>query len=231
MIEQRHLSLAVALAAIAAGVVFSLWPGFDLAVSRLFYIPGQGFPIDRLPLAIELRQAVWLLSDLMIAASAIGLVAALLGWTLSRISRRDWIFILSLYVIGPGLIVNVVLKNYWGRARPANVTAFGGERTFTPALWVADQCERNCSFVSGEGAASVAFAISAVFLLTRLRPTIGEVAFRLGTIAALGVGLLGPALRVMAGRHFLSDIIFAALIVFGVALALSRLMALGSRRT
>ena len=31
---------------LACAAVFSAWPGIDLAVARLFYVPGHGFPLD-----------------------------------------------------------------------------------------------------------------------------------------------------------------------------------------
>ena len=50
----------------------------------------------------------------------------------TRVPARLWGFVVALYVLGPGLIVNALLKSYWGRARPAAV--FEGEARFTEAV-------------------------------------------------------------------------------------------------
>ena len=50
------------------------------------------------------------------------------------------------------LLVNALLKDHWGRARPNETTLFGGDGAFSGPFVIAGQCARNCSFVSGEGA-------------------------------------------------------------------------------
>ena len=71
--------------------------------------------------------------------------------------------------LGPGLVVNGILKEHWGRARPRDVTQFGGDRRFTPALVIADQCERNCSFSAGHPSAGFALAALAYASISRRR--------------------------------------------------------------
>ena len=55
-------------------------------------------------------------------------------------------------VLGAGLVVNGILKDDFGRARPRDIEAFGGSSQFTPAFVVSHECDRNCSFSSGDGA-------------------------------------------------------------------------------
>jgi lipid A 4'-phosphatase len=145
------------------------------------------------------------------------------GTLLSRSGVRDLaprrvIYVLVCLLVGPGLLVNVVLKEHWGRARPSQVTEFGGARTFTPALTISDQCPRNCSFVSGEvslGFWWLCFAFAA-------RP--GRRRYLVA--GALAMGTLMGVLRVGAGGHFLSDAIFAALLTIAVCALLRDLMAI-----
>ena len=214
----------VALAALAAAVLFSLWPRIDLLVSGLFYVRGAGFPLADDPVAVALRRTIWWASDAMVIAALAGLVLAAAGRAPFHLGGRIWGFVLLLYALGPGIVVNLGLKNTWGRARPADVLEFGGSRTFTPALRISDQCASNCSFVSGEGAAAAALSISAAVILWNLRHRLPASVLRGGLAACLVVGLTGSALRVMAGRHFLSDTVFAVLIVAALALALHRLL-------
>src|SRR5207249_3238038 len=63
-----------------------------------------------------------------------------------------------------GLIANTLFKDHWGRARPAQIEAFGGTRQFTPAPLPAAQCDRNCAFVSGHAAFAFSL-VSFAFLL------------------------------------------------------------------
>jgi lipid A 4'-phosphatase len=131
-----------------------------------------------------------------------------------------------LYLLGPILLVDGLLKRFWGRARPANVEAFGGAHRFTPPWPPAQECLGNCSFVSGEGAAATALALSLAVLAPAVRRTAPAWLYR--TYVGLAIILPGTALalRVMLGRHFLSDTVFAMLFVSGIALILARLLLL-----
>jgi lipid A 4'-phosphatase len=81
-----------------------------------------------------------------------------------------------------------------------------------------DQCLDNCSFVSGEASGAAALAVSVWIVSSRMEsPTLR----RLVRWSMIAAAVLAAFLRVAKGRHFLSDIIFAGLIVTGLALALS----------
>ncbi|PPB79606.1 membrane-associated PAP2 superfamily phosphatase [Albidovulum inexpectatum] len=225
MRQVNHVRLALWLAVVTtiAAAVFTLWPQIDLAVSRLFYRPGAGFWISDLPGVEALRHFVWYLSLGVVGFSLAALGLALAGRPIRGFGAREAAFLLTLYLLGPGLIVNVILKAHWGRARPAAIAEFGGSAHFTPALLPADQCARNCSFVSGEGSAAVALAIAFVVLVPLARRLLGRF-FPLYVVAAMGLPAAGLVLRVLTGRHFLSDTVFAALIVLAIALVLHRVM-------
>ena len=132
-----------------------------------------------------------------------------------RFDRNALIFLVAALAIGPGILVNTVLKDHWGRARPFQIEAFGGTRQFTPAPVPADQCARNCSFVSGHAALGfslVAFA----FLLPAGRPRNIVMAGALAFGALIGLG------RIAAGHHFLSDVVDAGLVVVATTWLLHR---------
>ena len=122
------------------------------------------------------------------------------------ISGRAAVFLILSYALGPGLLVNVALKDNWGRPRPVHITHFGGDKRFT-AFWdFRGVCQRNCSFVSGE-AASAAWTIAPAALApSSWRP--------LAYGAALTFYIAIALLRIAVGAHFLSDIIFAGVITF-----------------
>jgi len=187
-------------------VLFSLAPSIDLFVSGLFYNAQHGFVLAAWrPLHLLEGLIPWLTGGLVALILLGGLWLRLTRRPLCGLDRNALIFILVAAALGPGLIVNVGLKDNWGRARPYQVEQFGGTKQFTPPLVPTDQCARNCSFASGH--AALAFSmVSFAFLLPagrRRRVTLG---------AALGFGAVVGLGRIAAGNHFLSDIIDAGLI-------------------
>ena len=189
------------------GLLFLFVPGIDLAATGLFYTPGQGFPLAGwAPLAAVEDTVPWI-TKLIIAIVALGAVwLALIGRPLWRLDRKALVFIVAATLLGPGLIANTVLKDHWGRARPSQIEAFGGTRQFTPAPLPAAQCERNCAFVSGHAALAFSVVSFALLLPSGRRR-------RLAIATALGFGALVGVVRMAAGAHFLSDIVYAGLIV------------------
>jgi lipid A 4'-phosphatase len=212
----------------AAGVYGALWmliaalfllmPGIDLATSHLFYDGAQGFFLAGwLPLRAVEGSVPWIVR-LMIALAVIAAGwLALAGRPLWRLDRKTLIFLVAAIALGPGLIANTVLKDHWGRARPAQITEFGGARQYTAAPLPAAQCERNCAFVSGH--AALGFSLVSFALLL---PFGGR--RKVAIAAALGFGALVGLVRIAAGRHFLSDVVYAGLIVFATSWLLYQLI-------
>lgn len=118
--------------------------------------------------------------------------------------RRYWGFLLLAALIGPILLVDVALKDYWGRARPATVTVFQGTQQFTPPLQPTQQCEKNCSFVSGH-VATTAFIMALGWLGPYRRRW-------LWASAGLAAGI--AVVRIIPGGHFLSDTLFAWYVIY-----------------
>lgn len=187
--------------------LFLLVPGIDLVVSGWFYDPQHGFTLAAwvpvLDIEASIRWIVWAM--LAIACIAAGWLR-LAGRPIWRLDRNALIFLVAAVVIGPGIIVNTVLKDHWGRARPYQIEAFGGSHEFTPAPLPARQCDHNCSFVSGHAALGFSL-IGFAFLLPAGRQRTRAIA------AALGFGALVGLARIAAGHHFLSDVVYAGLIV------------------
>ena len=218
MPSNRTIALLVGLIGLTL-VIFGLWPGIDLAVSGYFH-DATGFPVKRNPWIEGLRNALWDASLLMPLLAAILLGRAF--WR--KTATRFWGYILALFVIGPGLIVNAGFKAHWGRARPSQITEFGGAAHFTPAWEISDQCAKNCSFVSGEGAGATALAIALLLILYRFRHRIAAPLYRAGQGGTLMIlGFVGWQ-RIAAGGHFLSDVVLSMLLVALIAAVLARLM-------
>lgn len=222
--DHRRCALFLAGAFLLSLVLFALWPQADISVSGLFYDPVAGFWLATYPSLETVRMVVWHLSTAMVLLSVVAMVVPLLGRPLPLVKTRQAAFIFLLYLLGPLILVNGILKAHWGRARPADILEFGGTRMFTPPYLPADQCASNCSFVSGEGSAAVALALSLYILAPGVRRALPGWAFKIYVVLAVVVPVLGIVLRVATGRHFLSDTVFAALLVAAIALLLDRLL-------
>lgn len=209
-------------AAILAGLAaFSVMP-LDLWVSRLFFHEGRGFPAASNPWVTWLRYLLWGASLGMVAASIAGLGLATCGRSWLQVPARLWGFILALYVSGPTLLVEVVVKRLWGRARPDSVHEFGGPHSFSLPTEFVDACARNCSFVSGEvsGATVLGLSLLAISRHLGLRGPARSAML----VVALTLPLTATLLRVTAGRHFLSDAVMAVLFMLLLGHVLSRVL-------
>lgn len=120
-------------------------------------------------------------------------------------SVRVPLFLLVTLVVGPGIITNSILKDHWDRARPIQVSEFGGNKMFTPPLVMANQCVRNCSFVAGDPAMGFWFHSFAYAAPVRRR--------RQMFVGGLVLGGVYGVLRIGMGAHFLSDVFFAGIVV------------------
>jgi lipid A 4'-phosphatase len=206
---------AAYLAVIAVALpLFLLLPQIDLWTSALFYTTGGGFVLKNwAPVVLLSNSIAWFAWGIAVVVGFGTCWLFLVGRPLSRLDRKALCFIALSTALAPGYIVNTVLKDHWGRARPNQIEAFGGTRAFTPAPLPAAQCLRNCSFPSGHAAfgfSLVAFA----FLLT------SGTARRRGVAAALAFGALIGLARIAQGAHFLSDVVYAGLVVYGTTAAL-----------
>jgi lipid A 4'-phosphatase len=188
-------------------LIFLAFPQIDLLASRLFYEPGAGFFLrhTEVPEAVYrfIRDLGRILPWVLLAPT----VASFLVPPLFRY-RRPFAYLLLVLVLGPGLIVNGVFKDNLGRARPDKVTEFGGTSVFTPAFIPSRECASNCAFVSGHAALG-AYPLSLAFLFPRRRR------WWLCAGAASG-GIIG-LMRVIQGKHYLSDVVFAFFIVYATA--------------
>ena len=211
MSPETRLFLLYLAAVGAALAVFLLAPGIDLWASGLFFRPGEGFFLANADAVRALYRSVpWI-----VAAQVVGIpLLLLLGWWRGRavagVGLKQGLFVLLVLAFGPGLAVNTVLKDHWGRARPSQVVEFGGPQTFTRAPLPATACDTNCSFVSGHAAAG--FGLIAFAFLARDRRR--RQAIGAGAVAA---GALIGLARMAQGAHFLSDVVFAGLVVCGIA--------------
>ncbi len=202
-----------------AAAIFALGPGLDPWITAQFY-DGSGFPAESGAFSKGVRLLIWDASIALAALSAVMAGLGAFGKTVLRIPAHVWAYILTVYLLGPALLVNVILKAHWGRARPATTTEFGGNFDYTPFWQPGLQCVHNCSFTSGEAASAAALGIALFALMPFLTRGWTRIA-RLGYgAAAVVLPLMAALQRLAAGRHFASDVVFSILFVGLIAVAL-----------
>ena len=202
---RREAVLLVAMAVVAT-ILFAATP-LDITAEHLFYRPGA---VDPWPFA---QRGVWaVLYGLAPWITASLVLAGLAGLVIGLKARRDaWrcysVFVLLTVVLGPGLLINVVFKDHWDRPRPRDVVELGGSMRYVPAP------------LRGEGGASFPCGHCSVGFLYGIGWWIWRRHRRRLAAASLALGLLtGTVLgRMAAGGHFLSDVVWSALLAFGVA--------------
>ncbi|MGH6922892.1 MAG: phosphatase PAP2 family protein [Propylenella sp.] len=198
--------------------VFLMMPQLDLVASAIFYDPRAGF--EEAAALFYVRRLGRLAEWTLAAAFAAPLVFKLFAPESRLFVRpRTSLFALASLALGPGLIVNGALKAFWGRARPREIIEFGGDAGFSPVWWISDQCDRNCSFVSGE-AASAFWLVSLAFVAPKAwRPAVA--------IVTLAVATAVSFTRLAAGGHFVSDVLIAWLVTLLVMIVLQRIVLRG----
>ena len=186
-------------------IVIFLFPQIDLATSQLFYQPDHGFlfATHNRHFFNHFRNFMVYFTYVFIGLITLTLLFGLLFKKLTLpFSTKECLFILICFAVAPTLVVNDVLKNHWGRARPYQIQQFGGNKTFTPAWTLSSQCERNCSFTSGE-TANVFCYLALAFVVRRKKLVTGIV---------LTAGLLMAIARIGQGGHFVSDTLLSGFI-------------------
>ena len=198
--------------------LFMAWPLGDLQVSAAFYSAPDGFVLADSWLA-GLVGVVFgnLHIVLLLILPWLMLASAYWGGAAETQMRTRLYFLFLVVALAPGLAVGI-LEAESGRAHPVDVQSFAGEQRFTAAFQPARECVDHCSFVSREAASG--------FVLLAFAWVLGDRRWIwIGVAAGAAVG----AVQIAAGEHFLSDVIFAFWIVYGVSLGAARLL-LGDTR-
>jgi len=198
-----NVRLYVWLLFILVSVIFVLFPQIDLYTSNLFY-NGKDFYLNGSKFEELFYYSV---KPTVIASIVVPLfifIYNLIGKkNILQINAKVMLYIILVVGIGPGLIVNVILKDNWGRPRPHQIVQFGGKMKFSPAFIPTKQ--EGYSFSCGHGAA--AFSLIGFALLATKRR-------KFWMSLALSYGILVSVARIIAGGHFLSDTITSFFIVW-----------------
>lgn len=203
----NRTGLLIALAiAVLVGIPFGLDPGLDLGLSALFYDPDTGWRVLDSPSGALRDLASWLIAGIVAPA----LIALAIKWVRPRrallLPGRAIVLMIVTLALGPGLLVNVVLKDNSGRPRPQYVTQFGGNEPMRAWWDLRGDCDKNCSFVAGESSGAFWTMAGAAVAPPHWRAA----AYGAGLTFGAAVGVL----RISAGGHFFTDVVFGGIVVF-----------------
>jgi len=193
--------------------------GLDLALEGRFYQPGMGWTLTDLNPWYTLYHFGILPAYLLCGAALALLVAGFFRADAIR-WRKSALFLVLLMALGPGLLVNTVFKDHWGRPRPRQMQLFGGNRQFHE-VWERGEGKEGRSFPSGH--ASAAFYLMAPYFVLRAR---NRSRARLFLLGGAGYGIFMGIARMVQGGHFPSDVLWAGGMVYLVGLSLYYLLRL-----
>jgi membrane-associated PAP2 superfamily phosphatase len=200
--------------AVALGLISALFHllNLDLRIESLFYRPDQGW-LWRHAQPWEALYRWGTIPGLLLTIGSIGALSASLAtrrWT----RYQNGLLVVALTaILGAGLLVNAVLKPYWGRPRPRQVQAFGGEWTYN-ALHQRGTPGQGESFPCGH--CTMGYLFVSFFFLRRQAPRTALVGGSFGIL----YGTLVGAARMVQGAHFPTDVIWALGLIWITAVAL-----------
>ena len=191
-------------------LVVAVSPSVDLTISSYFYKNGT-FYLSDWGFFPFLRFG---LPEIFIAIAAFFGLAWLYGFVrhqwLWKINTKVMLFTTGSMLLGPILIVNGIFKSLWGRARPFQIIEFGGNKNFTSPLIISDQCDWDCSFMSGHTAVIFWSLALAMLLPHHYR--------KWGITIVILLGIATGVARIAQGYHFFSDVFFSATITYALIL-------------
>ena len=194
---KNHLDLMLCFLCV---VFFLLFPHLDILISDFFY--QEDFYLNENPV-VHITYKIFAKIHVLFLLLLLGLSVY---YSIHKhfIHRRKSLYLLAALLLGPGILVNAVLKdNSVGRPRPVHIQEFGGTRDYAPVFHYSGQCEKNCSFVSGH--ASIGFYMMSLYWVFRRKPWL---------YAGIGLGAFVGLGRIVQGGHFFSDVIFAGWVVY-----------------
>ena len=201
----------------ASALLFMAFPAIDIFISRLFF--DQGFYLRREWWTTLMHESMGYFLSLSLAS-----VVALYLWNkltkrnLCGVDGRRVAYLFLVLILGAGVIVNMALKDNFGRARPRDIVQFGGTEHYTPPFVISGECNRNCSFSSGEAAGGF-FSLALAFALSRRRAWL---------VVGAGLGAIVSFCRIASGAHFFSDTVVSFFVMLIVADVLYHYLVLGA---
>ncbi|MCC8934492.1 phosphatase PAP2 family protein [Rhizobium sp. 'Codium 1'] len=201
-VQEKPLLFAL-LVTLTLSAVFVTFPQIDIAISRIFYVEGEGFPASRMGELNTFRAFGQYFPLTLTIVLVFGLVLKLIYPSRpSLFPPRFTLYFASLFLLGPALLVNGLFKPFFDRPRPRNTLEFGGQDPFIHAWALGGDFFDDRSFVSGEAAVVVCLIPLAFFVPVVWRRCVFVLLSLFAALTALN--------RIAFGAHFLSDVLIAA---------------------
>jgi lipid A 4'-phosphatase len=190
--------------------VFAYWPELDPMVSAWFYTHDQGFYLKENKVISAINTSVSIEIAIIVTVAAIFSLRELIKVRSLHLKHYPFsLYIALTALVGPGFLAEFALKYLLHRPRPSCVLDFGGVDPYT-SIFEVGKCLDDCSFASGHTATAALTIIFALLLPRGVTRQIGLV------MASLFTGAIAFA-RVAVGKHFLSDTLFAVILVLFIA--------------
>lgn len=214
---QRKPLFNILIATLALSAFFIIMPVLDIWFSDLFYVEGKGFPARK----IEILGTIRAIGQYFPITFAVVILVALILKLIypsrrSLFPARFTVYFGSLFLLGPGLLVNGILKPLWDRPRPINTIDFGGVYPFVEAWAMGGGFFANRSFVSGETAGVICLLPLALFVAKEWQRSVMALLLAFAVIISVN--------RIAFGAHYLSDVLISAGLMFALAIGLWRLI-------
>lgn len=212
-VQEKPLLLAL-LVTLTLSAVFVTFPQIDIALSRPFYVEGEGFPAGRITALNTFRAFGQYFPLTLTIVLVFGLVLKLVYPSRpSLFPPRFTLYFASLFLLGPALLVNGIFKPFFDRPRPRSIVEFGGQDLFVHAWGLGGDVFDDRSFVSGEAAVVVCLIPLAFFVPIVWRRCVFVLLSLFAALTALN--------RIAFGAHFLSDVLIAAGLMATLSIALA----------
>ena len=185
---------------IVLGILAYKFSYIDILITNLFYNE-NGFYLANNTFGLIIYEGAYYLTIAVVILLFIMLLLNIFkNMKPFGLPRKAIIFFIVVVIMAPGIVVNSILKDHVGRPRPAHITEYGGTAVFQPPFVISDQCDKNCSFVSGHASFAFTFMAIGLFFRKRLRHIIYTSGFLFGAL----VGFV----RIFQGRHFFTDVVY-----------------------
>lgn len=212
-IKKFFIEFITALAVFCGILLFIRFLNLDLKASD------TAFELTSFHSSTLLETAAWIGKYLSVIFCSTALLS--LPYLIKKKSplAREAVLAVCLLAIGPGFLNNFIFKPLFQRPRPVEIQRYNSQShlSFTPALSIG-KSSGGTSFPSGHSGAAFFFIFP--WFCLRFRRKYG---IRL-LVPGLIFGAMTGAVRVLEGRHFISDVIASLCVVYLSATVLSFLL-------
>ncbi|MDR2105058.1 MAG: phosphatase PAP2 family protein [Deferribacteraceae bacterium] len=196
-------------------LMFRFFPSIDVMASSLFFCDDGTFWLEDSLIGSLVYYGVDIAVVIVTAFFIFYFIASFVKREANflHLPRIFVVYIALVFIIGPGIVVNKLLKEKVGRARPFQTTYFMGKADFSPAFKVTEFGGKYASFVSGHAAFGF-FWMALAFPMKNRSNRRKYLSFGFSLGAAIGF------VRILQGKHYLSDVVFSFFFVYIAAAVL-----------